>query len=613
MPDIDTPSDNSNIVPQAQAISVLSANDHPLKKIERAFSKGELNDWDRAISGIAKVVSEHPSYTPKLVSLVANHFAVAEWEVSKQLDLLNEGRVEDYRFEEALNFLANRVTADYAIKDILPGHLGEVIATSCELSNVDWKSALFLLLATTSGLTGNRVVCTSPRSHKPISLSLMVLNCGDSSANKDITSGKIMDAMSGLAELEKLRRDQALGESRKLTDADQRKAEEQRITKNRSDVLCQGISFSAESIVFEVSNRQPRNGFHIHQKEGSDFLACERWGSGQSQNSSGPGLLRKTFMEAWDGPLDGEYMRQSSDKCASFRKQSMSLTLNCQMRFVPEIVDFDEDGLGWTSRLLVVLAKELDNGNAPRKKRGVDPLTDYIKKRLIPFTQAIETRKSSKVSSSGFAMDFVQLELDEWDRAEHRYEDFCNETAQEIKKAEALGIEPAYLSFLKKTPVRIMKFASLLHIFETIEGKQIPEQGIEFDYQTYAPSCDPNTELTKNGGISIETFERAIMLEMLARSQYQTVADLCRTAPAKRLERKEVGQDLTLAGTLLEKLQRYGEIPERQFQDKVKSRKLSRQQIVSCINQLVKQGKVIRTPIPGRAGFTLSFNDDLRG
>ncbi len=583
-----------------------------IKLIERGLKTGGLTEWDDAAVAAAKCIASYPTSTPKVVSLLANHFSISEHEVSKQLELQGEQRVEGYRFEEALNFLASGVAADFSIDEILPGHLAHVIDESCTASNVDWKSSVFLLLAVTSSLTGNRVVCVSPRSHKPISLMTMVLNCGDSSANKDITSDKYMDPMKGQATLSLLQRDAELAEAKKLQDSDQRKAEEIRITKNRKDVLCQALSFSAESLVFEVSNRAANGGFHIHQREGSDFLACERWGSGQSQNSSGPGLLRKTLMEAWDGPLTGEYIRQNSDKCASFRGQSMSLTLNCQMRFVPEIVDFDEDGLGWTSRLLVVLAQELDTGISPKKRRGIDPISEYITERLIPFTQAIQPRKTNQVSPTGFVMDYVQLELDPWSGAEDRYESFCTETKEEVKQAEARGVEPAYLSFLKKTPVRIMKFASLLHIFQTLEGKQIPKSEKVHDYQTYAPSCDANAELMKDGCITLETFERAIKLELIARNQYQVVADLCRTAPAKRNERKEVGENLTLAGILLDKLKRYGEINERQFKDKVKSKKLSRPQVTACIEQLVSQGNIIRKAVPGKPSTVLSFNRDLR-
>jgi len=318
------------------------------------------------------------------------------------------------------------------------------------------------------------------------------------------------------------------------------------------------------------------------------------------------------LMEAWDGPLDGEYIRQNSDKCASFNGQSMSLTLNCQMRFVPEIVDFDEDGLGWTSRLLVVLAQELDATLSPKKRQGVDPLSQYVTERLIPFTQAIELRKSNQVSTTGFAMDFVQLELDQWDGAEARYESFCNETKEEIRQSEERGVEPAYLSFLKKTPVRIMKFASLLHIFQTIEGKQIPKADKIFDYQTYQPSCDVNAELVKNGGISLQTFERAIKLELVARNQYQVVADRCSTAPAKRDERKEVGENLTLARVLLDKLKRFGEISERQFKDKVKNKRTTRPQVSAAIDELVKQGNISRRPVEGKPGYLLSFIKDIR-
>ena len=99
-----------------------------------------------------------------------------------------------------------------------------------------------------------------------------------------------------------------------------------------------------------------------------------------------------------------------------------------------------------------------------------------------------------------------------------------------------------------------MKFAALLHILQTLEGKQIPQQGEVHDYPLYVPSCDPNVELTKNGGITLETFERAIKLELITRKQYQQIADKCRTAPARRVARKELGEALTQSSLLLEKL-----------------------------------------------------------
>ena len=158
--------------------------------------------WGEAVTASAKFVASNPKSQPQIVGMLAESFNVSPTEVSKQLDIQGEQRVEGYRFEEALNFLASGVPADFSVDEILPAHLAHVIDESCQASNTDWKSAVFLLLAATSGLTGNRLVCVSPRSHKPISLMMMVLNCGDSSACKDITSDKIMGPLTDNPDLQ---------------------------------------------------------------------------------------------------------------------------------------------------------------------------------------------------------------------------------------------------------------------------------------------------------------------------------------------------------------------------------------------------------------------------
>jgi len=569
--------------------------------------------FEQAVLFGSKAIAAEHTIRPKIVELISNKYGISDAEVNKQLDIQEELRTETFQFEEALNYLAPTVAADYSLEEILPPHIAEVVAKSCTLSDSDWKNAVFLLLAVTSGLTGNKAICVSPVSDLPISLSLLVLNCGDSSSTKDRTSRKIIAPIQGFTKHLKNKRQKALLEATKISDANDRKAEEYRLEHNLEEVLYQSMTFSAEALVLDATKRAPSHGFHIHQAEGSDFLACERWGSGQGQNTQGPGLLRKSLMEAWDGPLESEYNRTSADKSTSFRGQSMSLTLNCQMRFVPLIVDFDEDSLGWTSRILVVLAEKVGTNKAKRVRGSVDPLTEFVIKRLIPFTQAIQLRNSNQLSPTGFMMNNVQLELDEYDGAEDRYRDFCQLAENEVTIGEEAGTEPAYMSFLKKTPVRIMKFAALLHILNTIEGKQIPSVGVDDSYEIFRPSCDPNFELTKNGGITLETFERAIKLELIARNQYQVIADLCRTAPARRDERKAVGQKLTTADRLLEKLERYGEINERVFKDRVKSKNNSRPEIGACIEQLVTEGKIIRTDNPETKGSaTLSFARGVR-
>lgn len=579
------------------------------------FSQPDNEDlWGDSLSAAAKCISADDETRPHIFQVLLERFPqLLAADVSSAIDNKLETSVEGYRYESALSSLAPAVEADFDIHDVLPKGVANVIQESCDHTQVDWKSSVFMMLAVTAGLVGNRTVVVSPRSSDPISLAIHLFVCGDTSTNKSIVSKKFVNPLVGCSKLERLKREAALAEAAKITDTNDKALTILQINSNRTDVMSQLTSFSAEGLAFDVTKRAPRNGYHIHQEEGGGILACEKWGSTQQkEGTNSVGLFRKTLMESWDGPLDGEFVRASQDRCSAFRNQSVTLTANLQMQFVPEIIDFDEDGLGWTSRMLLVEAQALDNERAPRKREGPDPITKFLNQRLIPFTQGIEIRKTGQVDPTGFLIDYVLLELDPWGEAVARYEEFCGSTLEIISKAEKNEVEPSFVSFLKKAPVRMMKFAALLHILQTLEGKQIPHQGEVHDYPMYVPSCDPNLELTKNGGITSETLERAIKLELIARKQYQQIADKCRTAPARRVARKELGEALTQSSLLLEKLKGFGSISQREFIDRCKTRKISRVQLRACLDQLVREGKVERTEGKRKGSFVLAFKEEIR-
>ena len=106
--------------------------------------------------------------------------------------------------------------------------------------------------------------------------------------------------------------------------------------------------------------------------------------------------------------------------------------------------------------------------------------------------------------------------------------------------------------------------------------------------------------------------ELAIKLEVIARKQYQQIADKCRTAPARRVARKELGEALMQSSLLLEKLKGCGSITQREFVDRCKTRKLSRVQLRACHDTLVSEGKIQRTQGKRKGSWILAFKEEIR-
>ena len=325
------------------------------------------------------------------------------------------------------------------------------------------------------------------------------------------------------------------------------------------------------------------------------------------------GLFIKTLVEAWTSPLSSTIRRANAENNLEFRNQTITLTANLQLRFISDILDFAEDSMGWTSRCLVV-----QSINDPTKVTAVedddlqvDPVYEYLATRLIPWCCAIQPHKSNKEDLFGNPIDYEVLRLDRWDGAQQMYQDAVREKMLMAADMEAQGQEAGLRSYLKKVGVRLIKFAVILHIIETLVDKKFHTRDGEIGPMRREPACDPLVELTKVP-ISAETMKRALMLEALACNQYQTIADICRAAPAKREEELKREGKLVELERILDKVKECP-VNEATLKNKLKgSRGLTRGQITTALEELQRRGCISREKPQGSRSFFVSYIKPLR-
>ena len=565
-----------------------------------------------AIDFASKILVSNPNLKSELSALIIKQFGISQYAVDQALTASSDLSVGRSKFGEALDSLAEKVEADFELEDLLPSTAAAAIRASCDRDLTDWKSSVFYLFAVVSTLVGSKVMVKSTR-NGALDLVLLLFNCGNSSSNKSITSDKFIAPLKGMRERYKKNHKSRLVEASKITDPNDKREELEKIQHSREDTLANLMSFSAEGFLRLLLQQKRRQGLHLHQDEGSDIFACERWGGGSGEVL---GLFRKTLIELWKDPLCSSNNRVDSSKCIDPEEQTITLTANLQLRFVPDILDFSEDSLGWTARCIVVEAKGKE-GVRPRSDGTNDPISDFLNERVIPWVSNIRSSPSNRIDASGLRMDYTLLKLDPWSGADKEYDAFIAETDAMKEKGEAQGKEPAWLYFLAKTSIRVMKFAAILHILECLQGKHIDGRPGGDGEMIYKPKGDPlkylvgevNTE--RELGISVETFRRAVKVEMLARREYQNIADICRAAPAIREENLLKGEYLAKAQFVLDKLQGFDTLKESDFKNKLKGSKgLAKSDITNAVVLLTERGCIERTK-QGKT-FVLRFIKPIR-
>ncbi|QNI53369.1 hypothetical protein SynBIOSE41_00837 [Synechococcus sp. BIOS-E4-1] len=571
------------------------------------------------IDALAKLLGTYPSVEPVAVKFVAELWDMSTYEIRQSVAKASEILDKTQQYADALGSLAPKFEADFNIEDLLPPAVASIIQDSCDRSGTDWKSSVFLLLATTGTLLGSKIMGHSGvNGSDPIPPNLYVFCCGDTSSFKSVTSNKFITPLRQLRRMMNTLRKSALEEAKRLDDPAQQKAEVRRLQDNLKDYISESLSFSAEGFARELSKQKARSGFHLHQDEGSDLLACNRYGNNGNSGAGvqSMGLFIKMLVEAYTKELTNTFTRANSDNNIEFRAQSVTLTANLQLRFITEILDFAEDSMGWTSRTLVVESKAkegsfglntTDPGDA-----SIDPIQEYISTRLIPWCLDIDRMAATQTDVLGNVIDYQVLHLDRYDGAQTLYNDSVRDRMEMASDMEAESKEAGLRSFLRKTGVRVIKFAVLLHVLETLVGKRFTSAKDGQGNQIRTP-CSDAVHAVTSIPISKETVQRALNLEALACSQYQHIADICRAAPSIR--EAELVREATLKRLdyVLRKIREHTPIKESVLKTKLKGVKgFSREDITSAVVQLERQGCITRLKPKGERTYYLTYVRDLR-
>ena len=606
--------------PNASEASSQSRDQSPFQLFQQAVctqsTSGELKPsqtYNNTVELLVRLTNTHPNYETPAVKLVADVFNQSTYEVKQSLAKQLEQQETAQGYRDALESLAPKFDVDFQIDDVLPPAVANIIKKSCDQGGSDWKSSVFMLLATTGSLVGSRLMGHSRKPGTgPIPLNLYVFNCGDSSSDKSLVTKRFTNPLNGLRDSMNKLKAKALEQARELTEPKDQKREVKRIQSSNTEFFNEPISFTPEGVLRDIHSQAPRAGLHIHQDEGSDLLDCNRYGNGGGgvQNM---GLFIKTLVEAWTSPLNSTIRRANTDNNLEFHNQTITLTANLQLRFISDILDFAEDSMGWTSRCLVV--ESINDPNAATAIEDddvqLDPVYEYIATRLIPWCCSIQPHQSKQVDLFGNPIDYEVLRLDRFDGAQQLYNDAVREKMLMASDMEAQGQEAGLRSYLKKVGVRLIKFAVILHIIETLVDKKFYTVDGEIGPMRRQPACDPLFELQKVP-ISIETMKRALLIEAMACNQYQTIADICRAAPAKREEELKREGKLVELERILDKVKECP-VNEGTLKNKLKgSRGLTRAQITTALEELERRGCITREKPKGSRAYFVSYIKPLR-
>ncbi len=502
------------------------------------------------------------------------------------------------RLDQVLDQLADRITTEFTLNDLMPDNVAGIIGLSSKRTNSDPIATVLALSSVTGSLLGAKVrVRTGIHDSAPLAANINVWLAGDSSTGKSKISKKVIKPLSGANAREQQRIESEIKRIKQDSnfDAEQKKAEIDKLKGNRNDVLAEFYDFSEQGFAKAVSRQRPLAGLHLHQDEGGDLLGCERYsgnGKRSSDNKAQSGLFRKMLMQNMTEPLSGSGAKVDDERSIKFRDQVIGLTANIQLHFVPDLIDLDEDAWGWGSRHILVQVKQLSN-DLPKAPKDLDPLSRYMIERLIPFCQSINPPTLREYDSAGIPINYIIVDFNDRDGAQEEYEAVVHQTDIDIKAMEGNSIEKAYVSFLKKTSVRLAKFALIIHTHQRLQGAN----AVSYDFDS--PDDDPvfrNANDRIKQPISLSTIQKAICLEMEVRKQWLEVSDLCRAAPAKREAAIMDGLEQTRMEAVLQKVREQGPITAAKVKSLLNGKlKMTRPMIGAILNTLINRSCIRKT------------------
>jgi len=523
--------------------------------------------------------------------------------------------------EEALQTNAVIERYDYEIEDLVCPSVSRVIRDQNARASSDPLPLLLNLLTAVAGIVGSHLRMNTGQGFSDLPLNLNVLLVGDSSSGKSLLTQNVikpLEKFSANCVNNKKQRLKAIELDKDLSSEDKR-TQIATIKQNQRVVLADLLSFSGEGLLKMLAEQQKRAGLLLFRDEASDLLGHERYGrGGNAGNSTSSSLFKSAIMRTMTDTFTGGNMKMDSEKCGDYEEQTLSILGNIQRHYLLDLLNLQEDSLGWTSRWIVSRAKRNDIPDHFRTIRDKSKFSVFMERRVIPFFSAIKPLKEKDFSYGGEEFrDYINLTFNDDDGAQEYFMSIIQEEDIWMRDSANTTTEPHYIKWRRKCNIRIGKIAALLHALEMLEGKNA--KGIDPDPNNPTEcifTFDSNSAFIHKKGagcrISKENVERAYRIEQLLRDEFLIVTDQAAVA-AKRKDQAVVTSEIRAKLLfILDKLSELSSESQRGFLARMRggALKLSRDELKTYIDQLVKMGCIERYH-EGRK-LLLKFKKELR-
>ena len=466
----------------------------------------------------------------------------------------NEEGEQDYQIQlrDAINKQAAPILDEYSLNDLMPPSAARFIEASSKRSQTDPIALAMHLNAAVGGLLGSKVkVDTLFGGGIAFPSNLYVWFVGDTSTGKTKIAQKIMEPLQAIASKDKA------DEKRKLDsinqediDALKKKEKIQNIKTNQRREYTDGHDMTEQALNKLLSHQARHQGLHIHLDEGSNlFDGVDRYSG--NRNTSGTAkrsLLRTVLLIGWDKPLRGSSLKVDEDRCIHFDNQSLSLTLNIQQQFLPEMLDMKEDSDGQAARHDVILLKR-STDTMTRESRETDGMHIFMKDRVIPFCKSIIPKAETVLDDISNEAQFITCFFSP--EAQELYEEYKFKMEQLAISNIEQDIEPAYHRYIYKVGIRLGKLALIQHVLECLENARRDGTGYELDIRTTFTTATSRVDKP----ISRDAMQRAINWCNELCKQRQWVNDATQAAPMKREAALRLGTRQRKMSHVLSKLE----------------------------------------------------------
>lgn len=504
------------------------------------------------------------------------------------------------RLENALDKQAPTISADFNLDQLLPSTVARTIKQSSSRSQSDPIALTMMLITTTGGLLGSKVRVQTQYGN-PLAGNLYLWLVGDTSSKKSKIAKKIMSPLYGVKNRAIKQLQEEIKNIKKSESTPEEKKDQIEELKNNQHIeYFESIDISEQGLIKAIFKQAPLQGLQIHLDEGSDlFNGVERYSGNKTGSSvAKTGLLRNLLLTGWSDPLRGSGAKADEERCIDFEEQTLTLTANIQQQFVTQILDIEEDSQGFAARHDVVLVRA-SNQTMARESKEIDPASEFMINRLIPFCHSIQLSKKQETDDTG---NRVKYEVCEFSlEAQELYDEYICRVSEEAEANERQEIEPAYTAYLKKVGIRLGKLALIQHILEVIEGAKRDTTGFDFDESIQFNGANKRI----NTPISKQAMKRAINCCITLCKQRQLVVDSTRSAPMKRESQLQLGELQKKMSHVLDKLANlcieYGPQLRNKFVANTKGTKgMSRNEVKEIIEILISRDCIQETK-QGRA------------